>query len=297
MKRLSFGFGNHRFEILDRPLRWMKPDELSALQARLKAMASARFGREPDYSYFCDASLFKGKVIVICQDALGDSSFCAMCHLGRHEGRAVLHLGSVFSARENKGQLNYLYTFGLLFVALKAGLFRKLHITSLTHTPKIFGIVADGFENVFPDANPANRPTPLHLALRDRLIERYIRPEWDVPQGIECQEDFVMPALRRQKNGEIMFPDTAESVPKYRADAMNRRVVSLLNYARGDEVLQIGELWVPYSLPKKIFNLFKNSIWGARLRASTSTKRLPTPAMAEFLPSADTSGDVETAAA
>lgn len=279
MKSISFGFQGKRFEILDRPLKWMTQDELDALQQRLRKVAAARYGQEPRYSYFSDTRLFADKVIVICSDKDGsrDHCFCAMCYLGEHEGRTAVHLGSVFSASENKGYLNYLYTLGLLFVAFKTGLLRKIYVTSLTHTPKIFGIVADGFENVYPSADPAQTPTATHLALKDRLIRHYIEKEWNLPGAVACHENFVMPSLRKQTNGEIMFPDTAETVPKYRSDTVNQRLLSLIDYQRGDEILQVGELWVPYSLPKKIFNIIKNASFAPRTRVPATAKARTTP--------------------
>jgi len=251
----------------------MSQDALEALQHRLRTVAAARFGYEPRYSYFSDTRFFADKVIVLCSDKSGerDHCFCAMCYLGEHEGRTAVHLGSVFSASENKGYLNYLYTFGLLFIALKTGLLRKIFITSLTHTPKIFGIVSDGFENVYPTADPTRVPSPMHLAMRDRLIKHYIEPEWDLPAAVECHENFVIPSLRKQKNGEVMFPDTAETVPKYRVESANKRLTSLLDYQRGDEILQVGELWVPYSLPKKIFGILKNASVLLRPRMATAS--------------------------
>ncbi len=277
MKSITFRFQGKKIEIIDRPLTWMSQDELAALQQRLRTVAAARFGYEPRYSYFSDTRFFADKVIVICSDANGerDHCFCAMCHLGEHAGRAAIHLGSVFSASENKGYLNYLYTFGLIFVAFKNGLLKKIYVTSLTHTPKIFGIVSDGFENVFPDANPDKAPSATHLALRDRLIHHYIEKEWNLPEPVSCQDNFVIPSLRRQADGEIMFPDTAETVPKYRSEQVNQRLLSLLDYQRGDEILQVGELWVPYSLPKKIFNVFKNAAKAPRARVPATATAKP----------------------
>ncbi|MFT3858830.1 MAG: hypothetical protein QM742_15490 [Aquabacterium sp.] len=280
MKKLSFVFRGKRIEIFKGPSRWMTPLQIEALQARLRAIASARFGEEPRYSYFTDPDCFGNKLVVICSDSAthADHCFCAMSLLGRHDGRPVIHLGSVFSASENNGYLNYLYTFGLLFLAWRYGILRKLHITSLTHAPKIFGIVADGFENVYPGVNPSQKPTQTHLALKDRLIDEYIKKDFKLPE-VTCGENFLIPSLRRTHDGILLFPDSAETAPRYRNEAVNRRVLSLVDFQRGDDILQIGELWVPYSLPKKIFNILRNSFAprGSRL-ARWLTASGPVPA-------------------
>jgi hypothetical protein len=261
MKRLSFAFNGARFEILDRPLSWMSEYELVALQARLRRIASARFGHVPSYSYFADTRLFRDKILVLCSDPTGrvDLCFCAMCDLGSVRGRRVVHLGSVFSAAENRGYVNYVYTIGLTYVTWSVGPLRTVYITSLTHTPKIFGAVAEGFENVYPRGRPGEQPSALHLALRDQLIEQYIRPEWDVTSPLRTSESFVMAALRRQTEGNIMFPDSAVTVPKHRKEHFNRHVLGLVDYQRGDEILQVGEARFFTSFPKKVLSMLRNA--------------------------------------
>lgn len=260
MKKTAFTYKNHKYEILDRPLSWMSPEKLAILQGRLKRVAAARFGHEPNYSYFSDTAFFKDKVIVICSDPRTglDLCFCAMCYIGRYRERRIVHLGSVFSASENKGYLNYVYMIGLTYVALKAGPLNKIYVTSLTHTPKIFGIVADGFHKVYPNGRSDARPSRMHLALRDRLIDNYIKPEWDLMEPVQYRDDFVMPALRMQKSGEVMFPDTQDTVPKHRKDAFNRRILSTLNFERGDEILQVGEFRLLIDMSRKVFEVIKN---------------------------------------
>lgn len=257
MRRVAFVFKKSRYEILDRPDKWMSAAKLSRLQQRLRAVAAVRFGREPNYSYFSDTAYFHNKVIVICSDAATgeDYCFCAMCYLGKHHHKEVVHLGSVFSAAENKGFIHYLYLFGLMFVFFKTGMLRKIYVTSLTHTPKIFGVVAETFFNVYPAAQAAAAPSDTHIHLRNMLLDAYIKPEWDLGEALQVGDDFVIPALRKQSDGSIMFPDTVETVPKHRKPVFNARVLGMLDLPRGDEVLQVGEVGLFLGLARKISQL------------------------------------------
>lgn len=257
MRRVAFVFKKHRFEIIEKPDKWMSATELAKLQQRLKAVAAARFGREPNYSYFSDTAYFRNKIIVICSDAATgeDYCFCAMCYIGKHHNKQVVHLGSVFSAAENKGFIHYLYLFGLIYVFFKTGMLRKIYVTSLTHTPKIFGVVAETFFNVYPGHHADAGPSEVHKHLRDLLLDAYIKPEWDLGEALNVGDDFVIPALRKQSDGSVMFPDTVETVPKHRKPVFNARVLGMLDLPRGDEVLQVGEVGLFLGLVRKVSQL------------------------------------------
>jgi hypothetical protein len=163
-----------------------------------------------------------------------------MTYIGRYRGRPVVHLGSVFSLEGNRGQMQLLYLWSCLYVLLRAG-FRQVYITSLTHTPKIFGAVAEAYEEVFPVGRPDVRPEPFHLAIRDMLMATYLN-EFKMRDRPEIDANFVIRGFRQMADGTTLIPDTAETVPKHRKSFYNRFCLDNLDYSRGDDILQVGVL-------------------------------------------------------
>ncbi len=239
LDRIAFGFQKYRFEILYRPGAWMAERELAGLHARLLGIASAKLSKAPEFSFFGDKSLLKNKLVSICSDAGTDISFCVMTHLGTYRGRNVLHLGAVYSLREDSGFMQLVYIFGLLYYFIRNWFFRRVYITSITHTPKIFGVVCDSFDCVFPNLDPQMMPGEFHRALKNMFSETYLR-EWTLPVTPVITDCFTIPGFRRQMDGSILYPDTEITVPKHRRPEYNSRCIGLIDYTTGDVVLQVG---------------------------------------------------------
>jgi hypothetical protein len=157
--------------------------------------------------------------------------------------------------------MQLLYLWSCLYVLLRAGL-RRVYITSLTHTPKIFGAVAEAYEKVFPDGSAAAGPEPFHLAVRDMLMAVYLR-EFDMKEPPAIDGRFVIPGFRRMADGTTLIPDTEETVPRHRKEGYNAFCFANLDYARGDDILQVGILRV--TTPIKNARLFSK---GGILRLS-----------------------------
>lgn len=226
----------------------MGPEPLSKLQHRLKQIARKRVGYTPNYSFFKDIRSLDNKVVTICSREDVDTGFNAMATIGVYNNRPVIHLGAVFSISENRGDMQLLYVWSCLFM-VTLNRFRKIYFTSLTHTPKIFGAVANAFSNVFPSGVPDESPSRFHKDVREILIQTYVT-ECNLKNRPEIDDNFISKGFRALKDGTILFPDTRESVPKHRLETFNRYCLNNLDYSRGDEVLQVGII--------KISNLFKN---------------------------------------
>lgn len=251
--KIKFTFRRYRFEIYNRPGKWMHNSNLEYLQKRLQDIAAVKLGKTPSFSFFKDVSYLKNKVIVICsrKGSSHDLCCCVMSYLGKYKGSNVLHLGAVYSNSENKGLMQLVYIFGLLYVFIKNWFFKKVYLTSLTHTPKIFGVVNECFENVYPNLDPHSKPTELHLTLKEIFFQTYLK-EWDLPIPPKINSNFVIEGFRVQDDGSILYPDSISTVPRHRNEAYNKRCLSMLNLERGDEVFQAGETL-------GIFTILKNS--------------------------------------
>lgn len=267
MRYLKFRFKRFTYEIYHRPGEWMAPEALGALQNRLVAVAQARLGSCPTYGFFADLESFDNKLITICSLNGEDRCFNAMAYIGRYQKRPVVHLGSVYSLEGNKGQMQLLYYWSCLYVFYHAR-FRRVYITSLTHTPKIFGAVAEAYDQVFPKGDPNARPEPFHLVIRDMLMETYLKEfQMRVPPVVD--DRFVIKGFRLMADGTTLFPDTTETVPKHRKPTYNRYCLDSIDYAGGDDIMQVGILKM--TTPIKNMKLFKK---GGMLRPSNILRNL-----------------------
>lgn len=240
MNYLKFRFKGFTYEIYHRPGEWMTPVALEALQDRLGTVAEARLGSRPNFGFFVDLESLNSKLITICSLNGEDRCFNAMAYIGRYQKRPVVHLGAVYSLEGNKGQMQLLYYWSSLYVIYHAG-FRRVYITSLTHTPKIFGAVAEAYEQVFPNGDPDAEPAPFHLTIRDMLMDTYLK-EFRMRVPPEVDERFIIKGFRLLANGTTLYPDTIETVPKHRKSAYNQHCLANIDYPGGDDIMQVGIL-------------------------------------------------------
>lgn len=253
LQRIKIPYGKYAFELYNRPAKWLGREEAEALRRRLLSIATARLGMRPDFSFFGDARYLDNKIVIICTDrkTREDRCFCAMSYLGKYRGKNIVHLGAVYSRLENRGLMQMVYLFGLLYVFVRNRFFGKVYLTSLTHTPKIFGVVSECFEQVFPNLDPHAKPFDFHHTLRDVFTDTYLR-EWDLAAAPVIDDNFVIRGFRARKDGSILYPDTIETVPKHRNVAYTHRCRGLIDYGRGDVAFQCG---VAYGL----FTIIKNA--------------------------------------
>jgi hypothetical protein len=121
---------------------------------------------------------------------------------------------------------------------------RGVYFTTITHVPRVFGILVQCFSNVYPNQRPDASPSFAHLHIRDRLVNSYIR-EIEPEYTYRPDSDFILEGFRLQKDGSIIpYPHTAETVPKHRSALYNDRCLAMIDYERGDAMIQVGEAGV-----------------------------------------------------
>lgn len=240
MNYLKFRFKGFSYEIYDRPGEWMTSVALEAFQNRLGTVAEARLGSRPNFGFFVDLGSLNNKLITICSLNGEDRCFNAMAYIGLYQKRPVVHLGAVYSLEGNKGQMQLLYYWSSLYVIYHAG-FRQVYITSLTHTPKIIGAVAEAYEQVFPNGDPDAKPATFHLTIRDMLMDTYLK-EFRMRVPPEVDERFIIKGFRLLADGTTLYPDTTKTVPKHRKSAYNQHCLANIDYSGGDDIMQVGIL-------------------------------------------------------
>jgi hypothetical protein len=157
------------------------------------------------------------------------------------EREQVTHLGLVMVDPEVQGQGLSWVLYGLTTLVLFArDGFRPKWISNVTQVPSVFGMVCDTFADVFPWPDPAARQSFAHLQLA-RGIMRLHRAVFGVGDeaGFDEQRFVITDAYT---GGSDALKKTFDVVPKHRDEQYNAFCARELDYARGDDVLQLGRI-------------------------------------------------------
>ncbi|WP_170327333.1 hypothetical protein [Ruegeria arenilitoris] len=248
--------GGYSVRILERPGLWMPSDELDNLVADLRSVASKTLpAGELKYGVFAgDRDRLAHSVITLIsrKDDITPVAFNALAlmdvNLG-HRSEEVLHLGLVMVDPDLRSQGFSWVLYGLtcVLILLRNGM-RPLWVSNVTQVPAVVGLVGQGFARVFPAAppEPQNRRSLLHLHLA-RSIMRHHRHVFGVGPDAGFDEDrFVI--TNAYTGGSDHLKKTYEDAPKHRDQVVNEFCENQLDYDRGDDVLQLGQMDMPTAL-------------------------------------------------
>ncbi|MEM9798642.1 MAG: hypothetical protein AAF919_19300 [Pseudomonadota bacterium] len=234
--------------ILDRPGLWMSPDELRALSDDLITIGAKTLPEGSlTYGIFSgEQEVFRRTAITLVRRRSDGRPIAfnalALIDLDLGDGPIeVLHLGLVMVDPDQQSRglswLLYGLTVILLFVRNQM---RPIWISNVTQVPAIVGMVAQTFSGVYPVPDPAARRSLRHLLLA-RTIMRDHRHVFGVGPEAGFDEDrFVI--TNAYTGGSDDLKKTYETAPKHRQEDFNRFCADQLDYARGDDVLQIGRM-------------------------------------------------------
>ncbi len=233
--------------IYDCPGEWMSDVELDRLRAELRGVAQAAIPGPLEYGVFLpDRKPYTNRLVVVGRhlknaEAVG---FNAMPQLHLEiEGKevTVLHLGllAIHPRYQRLGFQGLLYGLGG-FACVNRIRERPVWISNVSEVPAVLGAVADNFLDVYPSyANP-RPPPPAHRAIARAIMAGH-RHEFGVgPDARFDDERFVI--MGSYTGGSDALKKTFESAPRYRVEACNAWCQTQLDYSRGDDVLQIGQL-------------------------------------------------------
>jgi len=157
------------------------------------------------------------------------------------EREQVTHLGLVMVDPEVQGQGLSWVLYGLTTLVLFArdGL-RPKWISNVTQVPAVFGMVCETFSDVFPSPRADARQSFAHLQLA-RGIMRLHRAVFGVGDEAGFDEKrFVI--TDAYTGGSDALKKSYDLAPKHRDEQYNDFCARELNYARGDDVLQLGRI-------------------------------------------------------
>lgn len=236
-----------RVEIAERPGAWMSEEELAPLVAGCRAVAASCLnGRQLDYGLFDpDGAAWRNSVITLVRDsATGEAiAFNAMPLLPVRQGAEqveVLHLGLVMVDPDVRGEglswILYGLTCFLFFVRRQL---RPLWISSVTQVPAVVGMVAETFDHVWP----AQAGTDLTFA--HRLIARQIMASHRHAFGVGADAGYDEARgviTDAYTGGSDNLKKSFDMAARHRDERYNDFCREALDYQRGDDVLQIGQI-------------------------------------------------------
>ena len=235
-----------RVQIVERPGRWMSQEALDRLSADLRTVA----GRTLDagsltYGVFAaDRDRMEHAIITIVRRKDGTPvAFNALAVMEIEttpEPIEVLHLGLVMVDPNERSKSLSWVLYGLTcFLIFFRRQFRPVWISNVTQVPAVVGMVSGMFSGVWPGPD-ADRRTLTHLMLGRRIMAHH-RHVFGVGEDAGFDEaKFVI--TNAYTGGSDDLKKTWEEAPKHRDVRFNDYCADVLDYDRGDDVIQLGQM-------------------------------------------------------
>ena len=237
-----------RTRIIERPGEVLTATELDGLVAQLRIVAATTLpAGSLTYGIFSGARepLARAIVTLITEEDSGRPiAFNALSVMEVELDGVpvdVTHLGLVMidSQVQGLGLSWVLYGLTTLILFARDGL-RPKWISNVTQVPAVVGMVCETFSNVFPQPSPQARQSFAQLQLA-RGIMRDHRAVFGVGDEAGFDEArFVI--SNAYTGGSDSLKKSFAAAPKHRDDQYNSFCARELDYARGDDVLQIGRI-------------------------------------------------------
>lgn len=232
--------------ILERPGLWMEDDDLAALTNDLRTIAAKTLdGGALTYGVFSgDRARLSDTIITLVTTPDGTpiafNALAIMTVKTDPDPTTILHLGLVMVDPDARSSGLSWVLYGLTcFLLLVRNQFRPLWVSNVTQVPAVVGMVTEMFSDVWPSPS-GRRRTLNHLLLARRIMDGH-RDVFGVGADAGFDETrFVI--TNAYTGGSDDLKKTWEEAPKHRTGDVNAFCADLLDYQRGDDVLQLGQM-------------------------------------------------------
>ena len=233
--------------IIERPGQWMPGHDITQLLADVRRVAERTLpGATLEYGILTgERDRLERSVVTVLYDASRQPvAFNALAIMDTTlHGRPaeVVHMGLVMVDPGVRSHGFSWILYGLTCLVLFArNQLRPLWLSNVTQVPAIVGMVTETFSNVFPSPNPNARRSFEYLLLARQIMAGH-RTVFGVGQDAEFDEDrFVI--KNAYTGGSDDLKKTFAEAPKHRDPVYNDFCARELDYARGDDVLQLCQL-------------------------------------------------------
>jgi GNAT superfamily N-acetyltransferase len=241
------GRGGVRVRIVERPGRWMSPAAAAELIADLQRIVRAATPAGTlDYGAASgDRARLDSAIITRVYDRAGTPiAFNALtlldCEL-RGRPVEVLHLGLVMVDPTHRAGGLAAVLYGLTaFLLFARRRLRPLWVSNVTQVPAVFGMVSERFHHVYPTSDPSARQSYDHLHLARQIMARHRRV---FGVGDDAEYDEMRAIIRNAyTGGSDNLKKPFGDAPKHRIEVYNETCRMALDYERGDDFLQLGQV-------------------------------------------------------
>ena len=246
---LKVGIGRGlKLRIIERPGLSLPPQEQARLRADLFAVAERVLpGGDLDYGVLSGRpESWADAVLTVIYDARSGAAvaFNALTIMSlKLAGRPVevLHLGLVMVDPELRGrglsEMLYGLTCVLMFLRRQC---RPVRLSNVTQVPAVFGMVAETFDRVFPTPAYPSDPGFEHRTLARQIMAHH-RHVFGVGADAGFDEGRSV-ITNAYTGGSDNLKKTYAEAPKHRHETFNQMCERELDYRRGDDFLQIGQI-------------------------------------------------------
>lgn len=245
---LRSGGGAFETRIVERPGLWMSPEDLAALSEDLVTIASKTLPRGGlTYGVFSgDPERMKSSVVTLVRRVSDGTPVAfnalALIDIDLGDGaEEVMHLGLVMvdPDQQSRGLSWILYGLTCILMLFRNQV-RPIWISNVTQVPAIVGMVSDSFVDVFPTPTRPHERSLRHLLLARRIMRDHRHVFGVGPDAVFDENRFVI--ANAYTGGSDDLKKTFEDAPKHRDDTYNAFCEEALDYARGDDLLQLGRI-------------------------------------------------------
>jgi hypothetical protein len=233
--------------IVERPGRWMDPAACEALLADMRKVVLTTLPNGLDYGVLSgEPERLRQAIVTVLYDKKSGNpiAFNALTVMPLElRGRPIeaIHLGLVMvdPGYRTQGLSWVLYGLTCIMVFFRRGL-RPLWISNVTQVPAIIGKVAEAFGSAWPNPFAPERRSFDHLSVAREIM---VKQRHVFGVGGEAgfdEERFVI--TNAYTGGSDNLKKTFEQAPKHRDPRPNALCEKELDYARGDDFLQIARL-------------------------------------------------------
>lgn len=242
--------GGVQVRVVEQPGLWMAPEELAALLEQLRGIVRRGIGHDLDYGIVTgDPQRLRQAVITVLHDAkTGEPvAFNALSYMDidvRGVPTRALHLGLVVvdPAFRTQGLSWVLYGLTCMLIFVRRGL-RPLWISNVTQVPAIIGKVAEAFVTAWPNPFAAVRRSFEHLTVAREIMRRHRAVFGVGPEAGFDEARFVI--TDAYTGGSDNLKKTFDQAQKHRDERANELCREALDYARGDDFLQVARFDLP----------------------------------------------------
>ena len=246
-RRMPLGRGLKGW-VIERPGLQLEAEALGQLVDEMRAIANTTLDdTELDYGVFDSASgALDRSIITLIYDTKAEKpvAFNAMPVIDleiQDKPVDVIHLGLVMidPNTRGKGLSSMLYGFACAMLMIRKQ-FQPIWVSSVTQVPAVFGLVAELYSGTFPSAKQDQRRSFMQLQLARRIMADHLSV-FGVGEEARFDEDtFII--TNAYTGGSDNLKKTFAEAAKHRREVYNTICEEKLDYARGDDFLQIGRL-------------------------------------------------------